>query len=83
MRPGARRRLLVAAAIGGVVAAVLGAAFLAGYFAGVQARAIDWLFVTRPTRPARACTLVAIDQRSYRELLPEHRVACHLATPTS
>jgi len=72
VRPGARRRLLVGAAIGGVVAAVLGAAFLAGYFAGVQARAIDWLFVTRSTRPARACTLVAIDQRSYRELLPEH-----------
>ena len=72
MKPGARRRLLVGAAIGGAVAAALGAAFLAGYLAGAQARAVDVLFLTRPTRPARACTLVGIDQRSYRELLPRH-----------
>ena len=79
MKPGARRRLLVGAAIGGAVAAALGAVFLAGYPAGLagylaraQGRFVDVLFLSRPVQSARACTLVAIDQRSYRELLPRH-----------
>ncbi|HEY2995454.1 MAG TPA: adenylate/guanylate cyclase domain-containing protein [Methylomirabilota bacterium] len=72
MKPGARRRLLVGAAIGVAVAAALGAGFLAGYFAGFQARFVDFLFASRPARPARACTLVAIDQRSNRALLPRY-----------
>jgi len=73
VKPGARRRLLVGAAIGVVVAVALGAAFVAGYLATSQARAVDFFFFRwRPVQPARACTLVAIDQRSYRELLPQH-----------
>jgi adenylate cyclase len=67
-----RRRLLVSVAVGGAVAAVLAAGSLAGSLAGAQARGVDLLFLSRPVEPARACTIVAIDQRSYRELLPRH-----------
>ena len=73
MKRGAGRRLLDGAAIGVVVAALLGAASHAGYLASADARFADvLLFRWRPAQPARACTLVAIDQRSYHELLPQH-----------
>ena len=62
------RRQRVAPAV--AVVAALGAAFVAGYLATSQARAVDFLFFR--VQPARACTLVAVDQRSYRELLPQH-----------
>jgi adenylate cyclase len=68
----ARRRLLIAAGLGLGTAALLAAAWSAGYFASTAMRGIDLLFRTRTVEPARATVIVAIDQPSYRELLPRH-----------
>ncbi len=68
----ARRRLLVAAGAGVTTGAALAVLFLGGHLAALQDRGVDFLFRSRPPERAAATLVVAIDQRSYRELLPRH-----------
>lgn len=55
-----------------VVGALLTTAYLFAFFSTAQVRSTDLLFTLRVTESARSTVIVGIDQRSYRELLPEY-----------
>jgi adenylate cyclase len=65
--------MALALAVAGAVALVHGRHLLAG----LQTATVDVLFKTREPRAARSTVIVAIDQRTYQRLLPEHGPLSH------
>jgi adenylate cyclase len=72
MRRSRRERWLVGFGSTILVGATLSAAFLLGLFATLQLQSTDFSYRASGGQSARATTIVGIDQRSYRELLPRY-----------
>lgn len=66
------KRLLVSTALALAVGALLITACHRQFFATAQAQSTDFLFAARAGEQSRTTVIVGIDQRSYRELLPEY-----------
>ena len=66
------KRLLVSTALALAVGALLITAYHRQFFAAAQAQSTDFLFAARAGEQSRSTVIVGIDQRSYRELLPEY-----------
>jgi adenylate cyclase len=67
-----RIRLLRTGLLGLTVAALLAAAYLADTLAATRARAVDFLLLARPARPATATVIVGVDERSSERLKPRY-----------
>ena len=67
-----RIRLLRTALLGLTVAALLAGAYLADSLAATRARAVDFLLLARPARPATATVIVGVDERSTERLKPRY-----------
>jgi adenylate cyclase len=67
-----RRRLAAGGVLALIVGALFTAAYLSSFFATLQTRSTDFLFVSHPDQRARSTVIVGIDERSYRELLPTY-----------
>src|SRR5262245_26422308 len=63
-----RLRLLRTGLLGLTVAALLAGAYLADSLAATRARAVDFLLLARPARPATATVIVGVDERSTERL---------------
>jgi len=66
------KRLLVSTALALAVGALLTAAYHRQFFAAAQVQSTDFLFASRSGEQSQTTVIVGIDQRSYRELLPEY-----------
>ncbi|HKR78281.1 MAG TPA: adenylate/guanylate cyclase domain-containing protein [Nitrospira sp.] len=66
------KQFAVAALLSLLVGSLLSAALLSGLFANAQLRSTDFLFTDQTESFSGAIVIVGIDQRSYRELLPQH-----------
>lgn len=67
-----RKRLLLSLAIALIVAGLLTAAYLLTLLSTAQIRSTDFLFASSSQTRAASTVIVGIDQRSYRELLPQY-----------
>ena len=67
-----RIRLLRTGLLGLTVAALLATAYLADTLAATRARAVDFLLLARPARPATATVIVGVDERSTERLQPRY-----------
>ncbi|MGH7164026.1 MAG: CHASE2 domain-containing protein, partial [Nitrospiraceae bacterium] len=67
-----RKRLAVSGALALIVGALVIASYLLSFFPALQTRSTDFLFVSHPDQRARSTVIVGIDERSYRELLPQY-----------
>jgi adenylate cyclase len=67
-----RKRLLLSLAIALVIAGLLTAAYLLTFLSTTQVRSTDFLFASSTQTHAASTVIVGIDQRSYRELLPQY-----------
>ena len=67
-----RIRLLRTGLLGLTVAALLATAYLADTLAATRARAVDFLLLARPARPATATVIVGVDERSTERLKPRY-----------
>jgi len=66
------KRLLVSTVLALGVGALLITAYHRQFFAAAQAQSTDFLFAARAGEQSRTTVIVGIDQRSYRDLLPEY-----------
>ncbi len=67
-----RKRLLISLAIALLVAGLLTASYLLTFLSTTQVRSTDFLFASSTQTQATSTVMVGIDQRSYRELLPQY-----------
>ncbi len=67
-----RKRLLLSLAIALTVAGALTLAYLFALLSTAQIRSTDFLFASSGQTRATSTVIVGIDQRSYRELLPQY-----------
>ena len=70
-----RERLLVSGLLAVAVGLVLTSFLLLNFFAAAQDQSHDGLFKVPSGRQAQATSIVGIDQRSYRELVPRYGAA--------
>jgi adenylate cyclase len=67
-----RTRLLSSGGLALAVALLLAVAYRLTFFSSAQIQSTDFLFPSRATEQADSTVIVGIDQRTYRELLPEY-----------
>ena len=67
-----RKRLLLSLAIALIIAGLLTVAYLLALLSTAQIRSTDFLFASSGQTRAVSTVMVGIDQRSYRELLPQY-----------
>src|SRR6266508_2737199 len=72
MARGTRKRLLVSLGLALAVSVLLSVAYSLTFLSTAQVQSHDFLFKARTGERARASAIVGIDQRSYRELLPQY-----------
>jgi adenylate cyclase len=72
MRSTTRTRVLVSGALACAVSLAVSGAYRGNFLAAAQARATDFLFISRPPVAATSTVIVGVDQNTYRALLPAH-----------